>query len=152
VQVRIATKKDFGDIVEMLHHFHEELPYKEFVGTDTESLSATLSALDANPNAVVLVATTDKGDVVGTVGGLLIASWFNYSHVNASTLFWYVQKDHRRSKAGKLLAAAIEQWAKENGAQSFVFNSLANKHQKRMNNIYLSKGYTPIETTFVKEL
>ena len=105
-----------------------------------------------NPSATVFVATTNDDRVVGTVSGILYPLWLNRAHTTGQEMFWYVDPDHRRSKAGKLLFEALETWAKSDGADSFAMASQSSPHQKRVNQIYESKGYVPQETSYIKEL
>lgn len=148
MKVREATADDAASILDVLMAFGEEAN----MGPVKESVGETLLMLYSSPLGGLFVAATDDDEVVGVTGGLLFPMWCNKAHITGQEMFWYVMPDHRRSRAGKLLFNALEDWARESGAHSFHMSSLAGKHQKRVNQIYEKKGYRAQETSFIKEL
>jgi GNAT superfamily N-acetyltransferase len=151
MRIREATPGDIPALQALTQAFHGESAFTR-IDYDPESVTNTLTVLITSELGCVFVAETDDGTAVGVTGGLLSPSWFNRAHITGSEILWYVLPDHRRSKAGKLLFNALEAWGKEQGADSFMMASAAGKHQKRVNQVYESRGYAPIETSFIKEL
>jgi GNAT superfamily N-acetyltransferase len=153
MKVREATISDLASVTELLKAFTSATTaHFSFVDNDDQSIEASVLLLLNNPLARVFLAETDDGRPVGTVSGLLYPIWFNHKHLTGQEMFWFVDPDHRRSKAGKLLFDALEKWAASTGAQSFSMASAAGPHQKRVNQIYEKKGYAPTETSYIKEL
>jgi N-acetylglutamate synthase-like GNAT family acetyltransferase len=73
-------------------------------------------------------------------------------NVTAQEVFWKVDKDHTRSKAGALLLKALESQAQEMGAEVITVVALAGEHEKRIGNSYVSRGYDPVYSTYLKRL
>ena len=133
--------------------FYGDSPTKAFEeGPNEGSIAETLVVLYGSPTSTLLVAETDSGEIVGTTAGVLFPLWCNKEHITGQEMFWYVDPAHRRTRAGGLLFKALEEWAKGAGARSFSMSSIASKHQKRVNQVYEKRGYTAMETTFIKEL
>lgn len=152
MNVREATLDDLGPAVQLLVESYSTTEYSEAIKPHYDSIAGHLIAMMANPFALVLVATKDDGEHVGVVGALAHQMWLNRSHVIAQELFWYVQPDHRKTKAGKRLMAGLEDWANNIGADAIAVAAAVNPQQKRMKNIFIKQGYTETETFFTKEL
>jgi GNAT superfamily N-acetyltransferase len=151
MKIREATVGDIPALEPLLRAFHSESAFKA-IDLDIESAFGTAELLVGSDLGVLYVAALDDGTIVGATGALLYPAWFNKAHVIGSEVLWYVLPDHRRSNAGKLLFNTLEAWGHEKGAGSFMMASAAGKHQARVNKVYESKGYAPLETSFIKEL
>lgn len=114
---------------------------------------ATISAqlLKDEKFGAVFIAHTDDGEVVGATAGMLFPLWMAPEHITGQEMFWYVMPEHRKSKAGSLLFAALEEWATAN-ANSFCMVALSHMHENRIGQMYESKGYVPLERTYIKVL
>lgn len=151
MQIREATVGDTEEVIALMSAFHAESVYGQ-APMDEPSLRLTIEMLTASAIGSLWVASTDDGRIVGVTGGLITPTWWNRNITSAAEFLWFVHPDHRRSKAGKLLFQALEAWAKDAGATYIMMASAAGKHQKRVNQIYEGRGYSPIETSYIKEL
>ncbi len=151
MKIREATIGDIPELGPLFEAFHGESAFRA-IDLDLDSAGATAHLLIESDLGALFVACTEDDRIVGATGALLYPSWFNRQHVVGSEVLWYVLPDHRRSKAGKLLFNALEEWGQEKGAHSFSMASAAGPHQKRVNQIYESRGYKALETSFIKEL
>lgn len=151
VEVRELTNpEDAVHVMPLLREFFKQTRQAKFVEMDDDAVLALVAQLVSNPAAAVFAAV-DEGEVVGVTGGLLYPLWFSPTHTTGQEMFWYVGQEHRRSKAGKKLFNALEEWAKAAGADSFAMVALSHLHENRIGKMYESKGYTPMERSYIKE-
>ena len=150
--VREAVLEDLPATVELLIKFHAESAYYESIPINRDTLVTSVTHFITNPLIRVFLAELDDGTPVGGTAGMLYPWWFNEDYITGQELFWFVEPEHRRSKAGKLLFQALEDWATEQGAKTFAMAAVHNKHYKRVEQVYQAKGYIPTETGFIKEL
>lgn len=152
MKIREAELNDVPNLVPLLKPFYESTKQAAFTDFDPEAISDLIGSLIVSDAGEVFLAETDDGRLVGTTGGMIYPLWFSPTHNTGQELFWYVDPDHRKSKAGKQLFEALESWAKAQGAGSFCMIALSHLHEKRVGQMYESKGYTPMERSYIKEL
>lgn len=151
MKVRSATISDLPNVVELGAEFFAQTTQAEFTSYNPTGVKDFLSTLLNSEMGAVFVAETDAGEMVGITGGLLYPLWMGDSHITGQELFWYVDPEHRKSKAGRRLFDALEKWAKDAGANSFNMVALSHLHEKRVGRMYESKGYRPMERMYTKE-
>jgi len=100
MQVRPATLVDVSAVVVLLHTMHEsaKLPSADW-------LKVTHTVVDNIASGVVLIAQTDEGEMMGSIGGRVATDWYsNAKHLGDH--WFYVRAEHRKSPAAfKLLKA-----------------------------------------------
>ncbi len=147
---KLVDKDDADKPIELLEKFFEETRQASFTKLDDKALYNMLVGMIINKDAAVFIALEDE-DVVGVCGGVLYPLWFSPDHKTGQEMFWYVREDKRRSKAGKKLFSSLEEWAKLSGAASFCMVALSHIHENRVGKMYESKGYIPMERSYIKE-
>lgn len=147
--IREATAEDLQAVVALAPEFFAMSPYTAITTLDPASASASLTALQANPLGVVLVARHEKA-VVGFIFGSLTPLYFNTAYTVAVEAGWYVIEAYRNDRAGLSLLWAFEDWAFQNGAKAVVMSALATN--PKVLQTYRKAGYTPVETTALKVL
>lgn len=151
VQVfELTDPKSADDIMPLLREFYRQTRQSATLELDEDAVRTLVGSLVESEAGAVFVAVDKDGEVIGTTAGMLFPLWMCPAHTTGQEMFWYVREDRRRSKAGKLLFNALEKWAKEH-ADSFNMVALSHMHEKRIGNMYESKGYVPLERTYTKE-
>jgi GNAT superfamily N-acetyltransferase len=150
MKVRKAETKDLPTLVKLGAEFYKDTQHSKHTPYSGDDVQKLLHVMLENPLSVVFVSELDNGEVIGTAGAMLYPLWMNPKHITGQEMFWYVMPEHRKSKAGKLMFDALEEWASER-ADSFCVTALASEHEKRVGQMYEKKGYVPLERTYVKE-
>ena len=143
--IRLAENKDIPLMLEMGQRFFDASGYgseTEFNAEDTEQLFIKL--MDAHS-----LLTDGEG---GMIGFVVFPMFMNTSHVIAQELFWWVDEEKRSSKLGLNLLKAAEATAKELGAKTFNMITLHGLGHERLNDIYLKRGYSRSENTYIRGL
>ena len=150
MRIREATEADIPAIVEMGRRFFETSGYGEFMAFDPDSVVATARRLMASESGTVIVAVNDRP--VGMVAGLIYPYFMNYGHVTGQEMFWWVEPEHRAAGTGKDLLRALEAWARDAGAHSFIMGSLEALRPLTVAALYRRLGYKPIEHLYLRRL
>lgn len=145
--IRRANKADLPALVKMGRRFMSETDYG--VGFDEASFINTVLGLMGNPFGAVFVAGEPA---VGMCAGVLFPLFCNVRHMTGQELFWWVEKSHRRGGTGKALLEAMEAWAKDAGAESFMMMRLEKLNPKPVGAMLEGMGYRPSELTYLKRL
>lgn len=153
VTVRKATKKDTNEVLPLLEEFYKQtkhytlqlIPWNKY-----ESKQVFKSLLDF-PATEVFVAEKD-GEIIGTAGVVKSPIWLSPRNFAATELFWYVKPSCRKTRAGKLLFNALEEWALCNNCVSNTMVALEHLDINRVANMYKAKDYEAAERTFIKRL
>lgn len=152
MKVRKATKDDLPKIVEMGLAFFNDTKHAAVVPYNAEAVERISEQLMQDERAgAVFIAHTENGEIIGATAGILFPLWMAPEHITGQEMFWYVMPEHRKSKAGSLLFAALEEWA-ANNSDSFCMVALSHMHENRIGQMYESKGYVPLERTYIKVL
>lgn len=142
-----ATEADLEQCLVAAREFHEVFdPVVEF------SPSAFLHYwrwVLGSDTGIMLLAK-ENGVVVGGVGGVLTK--FQTSELlNFVEMFYWVSETHRGTLPLKLIRKA-EKEAKKRGAKRMVMACMENSMPDRVERLYLSLGYRPMERHFMKEV
>jgi GNAT superfamily N-acetyltransferase len=81
-------------------------------------------------------------------GAWIYGFFFNKNHRTGHELFWWVEPEQRGH--GLKLLKALEEWARDRGAQSFQMGGM--RALKNLDNIYKRVGYEPSESIYRKKL
>ena len=140
--IRIAGLSDIDQVTEMAMKFATTTNYADFV-VESKVKEVVKSMLEKNiMEAIVLI-----NDGVGLIAGTVIP--FTYGHaLMATEVAWWVDPEHRKTKAGIELLEAFEHWAKTVGCKLITMSCLDNKIAK----YYTKKGYHLTERAYMKEI
>jgi GNAT superfamily N-acetyltransferase len=89
----------------------------------------------------------DGGLPVGAIGGVLYPDP-NDGALVATECFWFVHPQFRGR--GLELLEAFESWARDRGAQRIIMVLLHNLMPEQLSALYRRRGYTAVETHYVK--
>lgn len=143
--IRRAGLADIASMVELGRRFHAyagvvEIPF------DPESFRLTLERGIQDADQCYLVADVD-GTLLAMAGAIAYPPYFNHAARTGQELFWWSECGE-----GMRLHAALADWARTRGCQSFAMIALADGRSERMARLYKRMGYRPSEQTFIKGL
>lgn len=144
IEVRLATVDDVDAVVELGLEFLETSTYRQLGAGDPDTIARLLcTVLD---HGAVFLATVDEA-VVGMIAVLMVPHIFS-GETFCDEVAWFVKPAHR-GRAGILLLQAAERWAVQNHAKLV---KMVAPEGTTVGDLYRRKGYTVIETAFVKVL
>lgn len=143
--IREATCEDMPALLDIAQRFFAETEYSQFTTFSDEATQKTLEHLIEGEDGIILVLDIDG--VKGVVGGLVYPFYMS-EDLTGQELFWWCEV----KSEGLSLLDAIEEAAKEKGAKTFTMMSLDNLSPERLDKIYLAKGYTRSEHTYIRSL
>ncbi|MFM7012462.1 MAG: hypothetical protein ACKO0Z_24565 [Betaproteobacteria bacterium] len=135
--IREATEGDIPQLLAMGEEFITSAGH-EF---DAEVAEKTLRNLILSDTSVILV--NDK--CTAMIGGLVYQNFFGKGIV-AQELFWWA------SSNGLALLQAFEDWAKDMGADKVMMICLEKLSPERVGKIYMRRGYSPLEHSYVRAI
>ena len=144
--IRKAVAGDFPAIIAAIQDFVATSSYAKHDTVDAAHVGATLTALSASHDGVVLVLE-DNDDFAGCYVGMAHQHLFSGARM-LGELFVYVRPDLRGR--GKKLKAAAEEWARGRGCQSVTFSFP--ESAAHLDPVYRKWGYEPCERSYRKEL
>lgn len=149
--IRAATEADIPLLIPMGRRFFDASGYSQYLEFDPESVAQTLRNLIESEQSSLLLAEVGERPI-GFLGALLYPFYFNTQHLTGQEVFWWVDKEHRKTGAGIALLELTEAWAKSKGAQSFAMVALQGSMPERMAELYQSMGYRPNEYSYIKRV
>ncbi len=148
-RIREATENDIPRIIEMGRSFFDASGYSGIIEFNAETAKTAIETIIIDNHAIILVAEGQER-LIGMLAAILHPFYFNINHLTGQELVWWIEPEYRTGTAGIRLIKAIEQWAKSNGAKTFSMISLA--VNRRVEQIYERRGYSPSENLFIKSL
>lgn len=143
--IRDATKEDIPKLLELGKKFFKATEYASFMPFSEENTINIINELIDGDSGILLVL--DNNGVSGMIGGLVYPFYMS-KDLTGQELFWWCEDKGK----GLGLLDAIEKQAKEKGAKTFNMMSLDKLTPERLDKIYLSKGYTRSEHTYIRRL
>ena len=151
LRVRRSEKSDKAGIIKQARAFFAASPMASRVGFDADGFGAFLDQVDAS-NAAQVWVVDKAGKIVGIAGVMAFPLYFAPSVTIAQELFWWIDPAERGTNAAKQMMFEIEDWAAQIGANQLFMIALENERAAIMERIYSSRGFSPIERTFTKEI
>lgn len=139
--IRLAKQSDKELLLSLGRKFHAESQYNK-IPFDAETVWDGIQTLIENGWLL-----TDGES--GMIGFVIFHSFFNSKHLICQELYWYVEKDNRKSGVGVELLKKAESTAKNLGANMMIMLCLENN---RIDELYQSLGYDKAETSFTRAL
>lgn len=145
-KIREASEEDIFDILILAREFSRESPVTH--KWDKEKTEHFILAALENTNTTIFVLEEDN-EIVGAIVGLLNEMYMSQTLV-ATEMAWFVSKEYRGKKGSLMLMTTFENWAKENGAN---YTCMGDIHGiTTLEKLYIKKGYSKCETTYMKEV
>jgi GNAT superfamily N-acetyltransferase len=146
VEIRFAESEDIDAIFRMVLRFIESTEYGNHIKVDGQTLYKTIDQLFSHDDHALLVADR-SGQIIGTIGIIIFRNLYS-GIVESTELFWWVEPEHRRTKAGMLLLKKAEMWSRDRGAQYLTMIA----PNERIERLYTRRGFTKIETNYRRKL
>ena len=146
IEVRRATLDDAQAVYPILKEYYDQ--DREDVDMDDDETAEYVIALLSHPNCVTLVSEVD-----GEIGGIATLSTTPVmGRVLAKEVLWKIDEKYTKTKIGAKLLTSLDEEAVAAGADAITLVALAGPHDKRVGNSYVSKGFTPLAHTYIKDL
>lgn len=146
--VRAATLADMESLCAMALEFAQMCPW---LTADQASIVQTITELLAAPQACVFVAVNRHAEIVGMSAGVVTPAFFCRAHLLAHEVVWYVRPTARQAVYGWALYAALDDWARKQGAQTLTMAALV-ASRPSVASFLVTRGFVQAETAYVKEL
>lgn len=143
--IRIAEMRDVPELLRMGKRFHEVSGYSEFVSYDPETVTQMFKTLIENKTLL----TDGKNTMLGFV---VFPFFFNKNILTAQELFWWVDKDKRKTGIGVEILRSAEKQANLLGAKSLIMLNIKNLDGDSVGRLYKSLGYKETEQTYMRSL
>lgn len=144
--IRPATFADVPRIVEFVVHFIRGTRYAHFIGIDRVRIANLADVVIADLGVVLLAE--HRGEVVGMLALAALVQPLTGTIV-VEELAWWVEPEHRGGRHAYRLLCAAEDWTRQNGHS--VLKMLA-PSDTVVGEMYVRRGYVPIETAYLKQL
>lgn len=145
--VRRATSTDLDWLMTQLRAFSRFFGSERALFGDEEYARKTMSGIIENH--VVFIAEREDGALMGFVGGLLVQHFMNPKIRTLTELFWWVDPDHRRSRAALMLLETFMAYGKENA--DWITFSLED-HSPVSDRCLTRRGFKPRERAYLMEV
>ena len=143
--IRLALLDDIPELLRMGRSFFNDSGYSHIAEYNEETTAQTLEIL-INGGTLLTDGKT------GMIGFLVFPMFMDKNCIVAQELFWWVDKENRKSKLGIELLKEAEFLAKEKGAKSMIMLSLSSLDGEKVNDLYESLGYTKRESNYMRVL
>ena len=150
IVIRDATAADVPAIACLGARFYDEAGWHDVAEWDDASIQLTLHHMVSGDDGIVLVLER-KGVICGMAGGMVFPLYFNHAHKSGQELFWWVDTDERIG-TGRLLLEALEDRARQAGAESWAMIALDKDRPEATGMLYLRRGYRASEHSYIKRL
>jgi len=117
------------------------------MGRTRDTIHNALKDWIKNPDFTCIILTY-RFKPVGVLIGFVTKDHPSLDMSVAMELVWYVSPEHRKHKPSMLMVDAFEYWAKTKGATAAIMVG----YDPRLEAVYSRKGYSILETSYIKEL
>jgi len=148
--IRKGVAEDIPNLLDLGKEFFDMTDLGEITEYCEDSTWDLLNVLIVHAESALLVAEKD-GQIVGMVGVSINPFYFNRAHRVAQELFWFVSEEHRGMKTALKLLEALDEWAKEVGANSISMAALGCNFDG-VDKFYRAKGFIRQETHYLRRV
>jgi len=151
-KIRFAVIDDIPDLVTWGEKFWELTWFRQELKEEycKQSVCFLLNGLINEDAGFVLVVEDDEKKIRGFALIVVSPFVFNLDKKIAGELAWYVDPQYRGQRAGLALLDKAERIAKRRGCDYISMISM--DHSMNVGPLYEKVGYSPAETTYIKEL
>lgn len=148
--LRMATLEDIPVLLKFAKNFHDASPYRS-MRFNTEKGRKFLEGIISgrNTEGVVILALKDKIPI-GMLVGSCSEPVFSSAKI-AVELGWWIEVEHRKSRASVLIYKAYEDWALRVGC-THVQGAYLPGVSPDLHQFYKKHGYAQVESSYLKVL
>lgn len=150
MSIRRATVDDADALTRMAMEFIAYTPHGELIDIDCNALRRSVVSMIDSKVVACFVAELD-GELVAMLVGAMMPLWFAPGIPMATELAWWVDVRARGTTMSVRLVREYERWARENGARFITMSSLELDNGPNVGSMLARMGYSPAETTHIKE-
>ena len=137
------------DLLKLASNFFKASPFKG-LNFSIETAEIAIDNLYKDKENSIIILCVKEGNVIGFIIGVTCPLAFSTDKV-VTELAWWVEPEHRLSRAAFKLIDAYEYWANNVAKAKLVcMNSL--NTMESVDKIYQKRGYTLFEKSWVKEV
>lgn len=145
--IRLAQKEDLGELVRLARPFIETCTEIAF---DEESFVKTTICLMTGKDSALWVI--DRGGRIrGTIAGVVFPYMYNFSHLVAQEMQWWIEKGYQGADIVRLFDQFLE-WAQERCAASVMIGRRLQVESHGLAGLYERRGFVENEMGYVKHL
>jgi hypothetical protein len=149
----LATLANEEEVIPLLSDFHKASPYGGLEFNEVGVKEAFRKAVQAEKtDSVVILARNEQNEPTGLLAALKSNVPFLYGTIGLEWA-WWVRPEHRSSRTGHLLLDAFEYWCESVANVSHIqLSCLSGSFQPRLEKLYLRRGYSKIEESYIRTL
>ena len=136
--MRLATKADIPQIVELGRLFHAKSTYRDKAYSPERVALTVKSVIETG---TVLVSGYPIHSMGAAIKGPM---WFTEGETAQELFLW--------GQDGKMIREGLERWAADHGCEFFAMICLEDDKAVQMTRLYRMAGYVPVERHFLKAL
>lgn len=145
--IRTATQNDMEQILIMAKCFWSYTDFEESFCAESAAKYADIS-LDQG-----LLSVIEKdGELIGMVSAIAAPLLGNAVAMLAQEICYWIDQAHRSEGLSKALLAHLEQSAKKAGVKYLTMTAIKAGTPEIAKKIYIDRGYSELETNFIKVL
>jgi len=148
--IRSAEQRDVLDIVISVKQFCKEVPHAAWGKFDSTKVQELISNLIDNEAGFVHVVTHEE-EIVGAMIACVTPLPIN-SFVFAQELMFWLDPSHRNGRTAPKLIDSYVAWAEKAGCDFIRLSTLDHLLDSRAGVLFKRKGFTPVETAYIKEV
>ena len=152
LSIRLATEKDYDDVLRMSKSFFEASTYNRLTYTSDgiENLFNEYLKSDKT-EIIVLVLVNESDEPIGMLVGAKSVPFFTTEFI-ASELAWWVDPEYRKTRQSIDLVKAYEVWAKKVGCSVVTMANIPTLNGEKIGKLYEKLGYFKNEVSYMKEI
>lgn len=148
--LRLATIDDIPTLIGFAKNFHRVSPYRGMRFNTRKGEKFLKSVIvGSQSEGIVLVALHDLKPI-GMLVGAAHEPVFTSNRI-AMELGWWIEEEHRATRASLLIYSAYEDWAKRIGC-SHVQGAYLPGVSPILDEFYKKRGYIQVESSYLKTL
>lgn len=133
----------------MAHRFHAASPYDDLTMDEDKVVELIDSFLNGDRNQRIVILALEDDQPIGMIAGVTSEMLFSRDKI-ASEMMWWIEPEHRGSRAALQLLDAYEFWAKKVGAKVVQLSSVDTEHADRLDRLYKKRGYYLVERGYIR--
>jgi len=143
--IRLATKEDIPAMVQLGIAYHTML----YVPIEAKPIHVAQTMEQNIQNTIVAEL---GGKIVGFFIAAIVPDIWNADEKIGIELCYFASNTSRRSGTGLAMLKAIQDHLKASGVRFFVANVAEGVESYRANKLYVGKGFSKMQTSYIKEL
>jgi len=148
--LRLATLEDIPVCMRFARNFHRASPYNTMKFDTIKGEKVLRDIISGNQMDSIIILALHDDKPVGFIVGVANEPVFSSVKI-ATELGWWVDPEHRGSRASLLIYSAYEDWARRVGCH-YVQGAYLPGVSPPLDEFYKKRGYRQVESSFIKTL